>query len=186
VLDRLSGFLEKEQETRNKVKSAMTYPVVVFCFAMLMVFALLMFVLPVGLVTNIAWAILGIDMISSGASVNPTFLLGMMLLAVGGPTLALSYICLAVLITRSEWGARLLSPLAPVGQMALTNYLIQSLVCTLIFYGYGLGLFGQMGMAAGIGLTIARHIVEAHGGRIWAESAGPGQGSAFHFTLPGA
>jgi signal transduction histidine kinase len=37
---------------------------------------------------------------------------------------------------------------------------------------------------SGIGLTIARHIVEAHGGRIWAESTGLGQGSAFHFTLP--
>ncbi len=37
---------------------------------------------------------------------------------------------------------------------------------------------------SGIGLTIARYIVEAHGGRIWAESAGPGQGSVFHFTLP--
>jgi two-component system sensor histidine kinase BaeS len=37
---------------------------------------------------------------------------------------------------------------------------------------------------SGIGLTIARHIVEAHHGRIWAESAGPNQGSTFHFTLP--
>ncbi len=46
VLDRLSGFLEKEQETRNKIKSAMTYPAVVFCFAMLMVMGLLFFVLP--------------------------------------------------------------------------------------------------------------------------------------------
>jgi histidine kinase len=37
---------------------------------------------------------------------------------------------------------------------------------------------------SGIGLTIARHLVEAHGGRIWAESNGEGQGSTFFFTLP--
>lgn len=37
---------------------------------------------------------------------------------------------------------------------------------------------------SGIGLTIARHLVAAHGGRIWAESAGVGQGSRFAFTLP--
>jgi histidine kinase len=37
---------------------------------------------------------------------------------------------------------------------------------------------------SGIGLTIARALVEAMGGRIWAESAGPGKGSSFSFTLP--
>ena len=37
---------------------------------------------------------------------------------------------------------------------------------------------------SGIGLTIAKHLVEAQGGHIWAESAGPGQGSRFSFTLP--
>lgn len=37
---------------------------------------------------------------------------------------------------------------------------------------------------SGIGLTIARHLVEAHGGRIWAESAGLGSGSTFTFALP--
>jgi len=42
----------------------------------------------------------------------------------------------------------------------------------------------QSGGGSGIGLTIARALIEAHGGRIWAESAGDGQGSTFVITLP--
>ena len=35
----------------------------------------------------------------------------------------------------------------------------------------------------GLGLSIVKHIVQLHGGRVWAESE-PGQGSAFFFSLP--
>lgn len=42
----------------------------------------------------------------------------------------------------------------------------------------------RAGGGSGIGLTIVRHLVQAHGGRVWAESPGLGHGSTFAFTLP--
>ncbi|NLG38235.1 MAG: hypothetical protein GX549_09450 [Clostridiales bacterium] len=44
----------------------------------------------------------------------------------------------------------------------------------------------RAGGGSGIGLTIARHLVEAHGGKITASSDGPDAGSTFTFVLPSA
>ena len=54
------------------------------------------------------------------------------------------------------------------------------------FYRVDASRSRRAGGGSGIGLTIARALVEAHGGRIWAESAGEGQGSVFSFTIPAA
>jgi two-component system, NtrC family, sensor histidine kinase GlrK len=52
-----------------------------------------------------------------------------------------------------------------------------------VFEKFFRGSAGSVGKGSGLGLTIAHHIVQAHGGLIWAEST-PGSGSTFYVLLP--
>lgn len=62
----------------------------------------------------------------------------------GNLALCLAYLaCLMLAMQTPVWRTRL-RWLAPAGQMALTNYLMQSIICVGIFYGYGLGYFEQL------------------------------------------
>lgn len=49
-----------------------------------------------------------------------------------------------MLLYKSGWFNWLLKLMRPVGQMAFTNYLTQSLICGIIFYGVGFGMYGKM------------------------------------------
>ena len=60
----------------------------------------------------------------------------------GGVVMALGYVGAVMLVLRRGWLPGLQTRLAAVGRMAFTNYIAQTLVCTAIFYGHGLGLFG--------------------------------------------
>lgn len=73
---------------------------------------------------------------------------------VGSPALCLCYASGVVLFAQTALGQRLLKPLAAVGRTALSNYLLQTFVCTTIFYGYGLGLYGRVGPTLGVVLTL--------------------------------
>lgn len=76
-----------------------------------------------------------LDLLASGAQV---------LQMLGGAVVALGYLAWFVRGLQSPVLGPFLGLLAPAGRMALTNYLMQSLVCTWIFYGYGLGYFEQL------------------------------------------
>jgi uncharacterized protein len=51
---------------------------------------------------------------------------------------------LIMLLFKSGWFKWLFALLRPVGQMAFSNYLTQSLICGLIFYGIGFGMYGKL------------------------------------------
>ena len=57
--------------------------------------------------------------------------------------------------------------LAPVGRMALTQYIVQSLVCTWVFYGYGLGHFEQMPRAAQVPFALGVFALQLVASHVW-------------------
>jgi uncharacterized protein len=84
-----------------------------------------------------------------------SFLAGYAIGVFAAPFLSAAYVTTIALAYQRPAVARLLAPLAPVGRMALSNYLLQSVACAFIFTGYGLGLYGQVGEAAGLALSLA-------------------------------
>jgi len=67
---------------------------------------------------------------------------------------AIAYAAILLLLLQRSSIARLLQPLGAAGRMALTTYLTQSVVCTLLFYGYGLGWYGQVGYTGNLIITL--------------------------------
>ena len=74
--------------------------------------------------------------------------------------LAASYVCAIVLAYSRPTGRRVLGYLAPLGRMALSNYLGQSLAFVLLFYGVGIGLGGHVGVGIATLLAMALFFVQ--------------------------
>ncbi|MEN3002475.1 MAG: DUF418 domain-containing protein [Armatimonadota bacterium] len=97
-----------------------------------------------------------------------TMFLALWLMMVFGPLLSLGYLAAFVLLwERFEGIQRLLQPVAQAGRLALTNYLMQSLVCTLVFYGYGLGYYGKVGLATGVGFALLLYLAQVLFSAFW-------------------
>lgn len=73
---------------------------------------------------------------------------------IGAPALAAAYTAGLSLLSLKKSGSKFLSPLSQVGRMALTNYVLQSLVCSVLFYGPGFGLYEKIGAAGLLGIAV--------------------------------
>lgn len=99
--------------------------------------------IPVGLIINIFTAT--VMTIVPPGTVSLWGWLAAVLWLPGSHILSAGYVSGLALIFMSEDWRRKLVPVAAVGRMALTNYLMQSMLCTLFFYRYTTGLYGRIG-----------------------------------------
>ncbi|HEV7699349.1 MAG TPA: DUF418 domain-containing protein [Pyrinomonadaceae bacterium] len=118
-----------------------------------------------GLFGNIALAALA----RSEAPFPPTLAaaFGVSGYAFGVPAMALAIIAAITTLWQNEVRRRVLGVLAPVGRMALTNYVLQTATCVTIFYGYGFGQFGKYGAASATLIALAIFAVQIAFSNIW-------------------
>jgi len=92
----------------------------------------------------------GLGLLGSFVAVSSTpgddhdgFMMARGLAMLGNLPACLGYVGMVVLMLHSNSVFAKIGVLAPFGRMALTNYLTQSVICSLYFYGYGLGHWGM-------------------------------------------
>jgi len=118
-----------------------------------------------GLIGNVAMA----AMAGNEAPFPPSLpaVAGVIGYAFGVPAFALAIIALVTTLWQSETFQRVLSVLAPVGRMALTNYLFQTVVCVTLFYGFGLGWYGTFGATKATLTTLGIFAVQIVLSTLW-------------------
>ncbi len=87
--------------------------------------------------------------------------------SLGGPFLAASYAIIVALVMEYSWIRKITKPLAAAGKMSLTIYLTQSIIGTLIFYSYGLGLYGRISLTTGTLLAVGIFLIQIILAEIW-------------------
>lgn len=84
----------------------------------------------------------------------------------GGPLVAIGYSLLILTIVNSKIGI-ITKPLQIVGRLSMTNYLIQSIVATFLFYSYGFGLYDNVSLLTGTMIAILLYVCQIVFSMIW-------------------
>jgi len=84
-----------------------------------------------------------------------------------GPLFAVGILALVALATEKKWMLPFQIVLARVGQMALSNYLFQTVVATAFFYSWGFGWFGKMDRLTLVGVAIAISALQLVLSTVW-------------------
>jgi len=105
--------------------------------------------------------------VKSGFSYDYANLYGQQFNYWGSLLVAMGWIGLVMLAARRFEGAGWLRRLSATGQMAFTNYLMQTMLCTTLFYGHGLGWYGHVDRMYQLAVVIAVCGLELAWSPVW-------------------
>lgn len=116
----------------------------------------------------LAAVLIGIASLYHGSGVmEPEGMIEQALMMLGNVPLSLFYLCTIAFAMSYVSARKMLGLLAPAGKMALTNYLMQSVIASLVFFGYGLGFWAKWSRAELAVFVIAVFLVQVIFSHVW-------------------
>jgi uncharacterized protein len=89
------------------------------------------------------------------------------LLLIGQIFMCIFYITVIYKLVQTSGGKKILKYLIPMGRMALSNYLFQTILMIAIFYNFGFNLFGRIGLIQTMGIAIIILVIQIIFSNIW-------------------
>lgn len=128
---------------------------------------MLPWLLTIGFTGCATWVAMKQFGVGDDSSTYQQLIMGFLAWPIGMPVLGLGYAAaITLLVDRPKWRKRLVL-FAPIGRMALTNYLFTGLVAAVLSYQWGFGLYGEIFPAAGLLIVMAALPLQMLASRWW-------------------
>jgi len=127
-----------------------------------LIWSIIIFVVSFGIMAG-AFASLG----ENAGMNNWTAMIGLSAMDLGNMAMTFIWIIVFVLLYRKTKPEKWLSKFAPYGRMALSNYVLQSIIGTFLLYGWGLGLIGELRQLYTFGIAIVLIIFQMWLSKLW-------------------